>query len=547
MRPRLPIRRIFFLRPFRPPNAPRPFTQNTLTTRPPRPQLPFLSPPNRRQIARFLTTERKQWIKEEVWQATKYTGAIWATIALCLVTSFGVQEEWMERKFPTPPEWSWFTRKEHRSSRFHEWDGNDGEALIDWAMAGDGYRKVLKRLENPSIDGADLEDQDDGGILVEGVGRTGFDLSKKSEEWRRGYYEALMGAARAAEHLDGWVRDRTRNLAFPANVMIGPSNPDPRPIKPGSEPPPREEDCEKAFEPPQTYYMRVLTTQGFTEKQRMDAALGYAVWLDYKQAPSSALEMYKWAMDIATSSSGKAIVDSASGVLKTEAGNPSSNILTASTALAIHHAANGHISTALPIFISILRARRSLSESSVTMLSTLTPGDEGEDSLWKVAMSMVRSLLVAPKYPPPPDDGTTPPLRTSKERCEEAGIMTYIGEILFTSTNKDDGLAWTREAVDIAEEEFRGRKADKEAKKICKKCLEVGLGNWATMVEQLASAERENKGKKLGGWLGFGGQESKDVVGRWESEEKVVKERMRRVNEEKMAGPKKGFSAMIFG
>lgn len=408
---------------------------------------------------------------------------------------------------------------------------------MDWARTGDAYRQLIRRLEDPGIDGAGLQDQDEGGILVAGIGKTGFDLSNKPESWRRGYYEVLMGAARAAEQLDGWVRDKTRNVAFPANVVIGPANPDPRPVPPGAKSAPREEDCEPAFEAPETYYMRVLTTQGFTEKQRVDAALAYGAWLDFKRTPETALEMYKWALDIATAGSSKPVVDNATGILNTDAGTPSANVLAATTALAVHHALRSNLAVALPIFLSVLRARRSLPKPPATMLSTLTPDEEGNGIL-KAVMSLIKSALVAPKYPPPPDDGTSPPKRSPKERCEEAGIMTYIGEILYASktsnTSREDGLAWTREAVDIAEEELRGKRINKEGKRTCKQCLEVGLANWTQMVEKLAREEQESKaasGSKVGGWLGFGGEEQKEIIGRWESEKQVIKERSRRASE----------------
>ena len=451
--------------------------------------------------------------------------------------AFGVQQEWLERKFPSPHEWSWITRKNFRSARWDEDHDADG-GLVDWARTGEAYRQLLTRLEDPNIDGAGLEDQDEGGILVAGIGKTGFDISKQSEPWRRGYYEVIMGAARAAEHLDGWVRDKTRNVAFPGNVVIGPSNPNPRPVPPGAKSAPREEDCEPAFDPPESYYVRVLTTQGFTEKQRLDAALAYGAWLDFKRTPEAASEMYKWAIDIATSNptSNQPIVDPATGVLNADAGTPSGNVLSATTAFAVHHALNSNLNAALPMLLSVLRARRSLPGPPVTMHSTLNREEDDDDSgFLKNLTYFVRSALVQSKYPSPPDDGTLPPMRDSRARCEEAGIMTYIGEILYASnssrTSKEDGLAWTREAVDIAEEELRAKVSDKEAKKTCKQCLEVGLGNWATMVAKLAKDEKITERKRGGGWLGIGAKEQRDFAGRWESEEQVVKERIRRAQE----------------
>ncbi|KAE8443673.1 hypothetical protein EG329_001445 [Mollisiaceae sp. DMI_Dod_QoI] len=548
MRPRTSIRRILFLRPFRPPNSPRLFTHNTLIPKS-RPQLPFLSSPNRRPIARFLTTETKQWIKDEVLFAGKFTAALWTGTFLLLVMAFGVQQEWLERKFPSPHEWSWVTRKDYRSARWAVDRDENGDERADWALTGDFYRLLLKRLEDPNIDGAGLKDELEGGILVAGVGKTGFDISMKSEPWRRGYYEVIMGAAKAAERLDGCVQDKTRHIVFPANVVIGPSNPDPRPVPPGAASPPREEDCVPAFEPPETYYVRALTTQGFTQKQRVNAAMAYASWLDYKKSPDAAFEMYKWAVDIARSNSVGADpeIDSTTGVLNPNVRAPSANLVSAATALAVHHALNNNVSQALPIFISILRARRSLQDVPTTMRSTLIPDDEN-DGILKAVTSFVRSIIVPPAYPSPPDDGTAAPLRGPKERCEEAGIMTYIGEILYASkpsgTSREDGLAWTREAVDLAEEELRRKGIDNDAKKTCKQCLEVGLGNWMTMVTKMAKQEKEAKAGKVGSWLGIG-SEQKDAIGRWESEEQVIKERMRRA-EEILASPVRSAGASSF-
>jgi hypothetical protein len=116
--------------------SPRFFTQLPSS----RPQLPFLSQPRRQ---RWLTTERKQWIRQEVWKAGKYTTILWTFTVLGLVTAFGVQQEYLERKFPSPPQWSWVSRKNYRSARWNE----DHDGPVDWARTGEGYRALLKRLE----------------------------------------------------------------------------------------------------------------------------------------------------------------------------------------------------------------------------------------------------------------------------------------------------------------------------------------------------------------------------------------------------------------
>jgi len=269
--------------------------------------------------------------------------------------------------------------------------------------------------------------------------------------------------------------------------------------------------------------MRIITTQGFNEKQKLDAALGYAAWLDYKGTPEAAFEMYQWARDITTSGIGAPT-------------SPSANSLLADTALAVHYARNNDLATALPLFIHILQARRSLPTENPTVSQPQSDETTHSGRLSSL-LTMVSSAIKPPTYPPPPDDGTKPPLRDSKERCEEAGIMTYIGEILYAASNRitdrEDGLAWTREAVDIAEEELRGKKTlSKDAIKTCRECLETGLGNWAKMVSKLAREEREKKAtRKVGGWLGFGAQEQSSAKGRWETEESVVQGRIGRAKD----------------
>ena len=163
--------------------------------------------------------------------------------------------------------------------------------------------------------------------------------------------------------------------------------------------------------------------------------------------------------------------------------------------------------------------------------------------------------------------------------------MTYIGEILYASdpstSGREEGLAWTREAVDIAEEELRGRgtNENKEAKATCRQCLETGLGNWGKMVARLAREERERRkgdeearlaksAARAGGWFGFGAGAGMDhdakereqktgpagpaeallgPMGRWEAEELVVQERMRRARDVlESGGALRGESGLFF-
>jgi hypothetical protein len=138
--------------------------------------------------------------------------------------------------------------------------------------------------------------------------------------------------------------------------------------------------------------------------------------------------------------------------------------------------------------------------------------------------------------------------------------MTYIGEILYASkgrSGREDGLAWTREAVDVAETEIRSGllgsegTADADARKICTECLNTGLENWQKMVEKLAAEERRRHQElqekythdvgdvkvKSGGWFGWGSgakvelEPETGALGRWEAEEQLVRSRFRRVRD----------------
>lgn len=518
-------------RPLRPPNTtkqkprPRPFSQNSplFLTSPQsqRPQLPFLYTPSAArplqprarpyQLSRLLTPERKRYLIYEFRLAGRYI--VYGSILICLanIIYFGVENEIQEHKNPTPPDWSMWSRVQLHIARGHEDPGSTPSGQIDYACAGDWYCMVLARLEHPEKDGAGLEPilKDDGDIYVAGVGKSGLNISSKSEPWRRGYHACLMGAARSAEHLDGWVQDTTRHLAFPSNVVIGPSNPRPRPVPYAAADPPLEENCKKAFDSPESFYTKVLTTQGFSTRQRLDAALAYADWLDFKGLPESAEEMFRWGLDIAMGGlpiEAHNAIEIKSGVISSDANYISSNLLLATTSLAIHHARNKNFAAAFPIFLSVLRARRQLPPSPPK-----TPRNSFEqNSVDKGGFfSAFWSLLNGPPFPPAPPSGDEPQLRTPLVICEEAGIVAHIGEIIFASASSatnpapvssptagkiasrnslHEGINWTRDAVDIAESMFIGAaREDREALKKCAECLSVGLGNWEKMVDKMIS------------------------------------------------------------
>lgn len=514
--------------------ASRTFTHNITYASNSRPHLQFLSIPSKKphSAARYFTTENKKRFKYEAGQVVRYTVGIWGVVLCVVVIHWTINQEILERKFPTPHEWSFISRIYFRGA-MHE-PNRSNAARIDWVEVMETALQTKKRLEDPDIDGAGIKELMDGSVYVDQVGKLGYDITDKSENWRRGYYETLMLVARAAEQVDGWVRDKTRGVLFPPDVVLGPSNPHPKPIPAGAQSAPREEDCEPVYEPAENYYLRVLTTKGFTSKQKMDAALAYASFLEFKKLPVAAESMYKWALSLATEGhSGPAPYDPETLALDDKAGPPSANLITALTAFATHKASNGDVAGALPIYVSVLQARRSL-DSFPPPAKSSGP----RPSVFDTALS----YLKPPPYPSPPDDGTSPPWRSPRALCEEAGLGLYIGEILFATRDKEDGIAWTREAVDLAEEQLRevnDKKSQEAARKTCKECLGTGLYNWSVMAAKLAQEEAaaaaKGKGKKTGGsrfglWSTAPKEEAGDAAdgGRWSAEEEVVKERIRR-------------------
>ncbi|KAI1392341.1 uncharacterized protein F4822DRAFT_126099 [Hypoxylon trugodes] len=572
--PRVILRRILLLRPSKSPSAPRPFTRNANFASRGRPQIPFLSVPlARNHQFRYLTTERKRWLAYEFYLGLKYTVYVWAIVGFSVAGYWSIQQEWLERKYPTPHEWGFITRLRFRLAKWAP-DRTD-LPQTDWVLAGNYAKNILERLGDEKIEGAGLvQDKTEGGKI------SGYDITAKSEPWRRGYYEALMLCAKVAEHLDDHVVEKVRHVVFPADQVQGPSNPNPKPISHGSPSAPHENDCERAYEAPETFYQKILATTGFTPKQKMDAALEYASWLDYKGQTDAAELTYEWALALATESSlpSPPPYDPQSYILQDAASPPSTNILNALTALATHKARTSDISSALPILISVLRARRSLPQPQSATKPLYTEVDETQStSPWTFQniLGVTKRLLTPPAYPPPPDDGSAPPLRDAGELCEEAGLNLYIGEIIYASAStnnshstREDGLAWTREAVDLAEEQLHKLTTSDTAaanipaaKKTCKECLSSGLDNWRAMVARLAREEREKKqesasastGSWFGGFWGDGKTESTTTItaatngGRWTAEENVVKERTRRAMEiiEEMEVPKAGLGSLF--
>ncbi|KAH9827275.1 hypothetical protein Tdes44962_MAKER09763 [Teratosphaeria destructans] len=367
-------------------------------------------------------------------------------------------------------------------------------------------------------------------------------MSGKSWAWRATYHEVLMLLARAAEHLDGMVLDTTRGIVFPRAVMIGPSNPDPRPVPAYMSAAPREENCVGAFDPPDLHYMHVITRGGFTTRQRLEAVAAYANWLEYKGRTERAEEVLTWGVDAAKMGldrnvKAEEVMDDKTFVLKPEAvGSVTENLLTATTNLAIHRARNNDLASALPILLSVLRARRS---------APVSPFPQPEPTESSPTPSSILAKIFQPsRFPPPPPSGDLPLIRSSeKPTCEESELMLYIGEILFATspTASDAGLNWTRQAVAIAEANLQDLKSKPssftpETAAKCTQCLHTGLENWETMLRQLSSSTASTKDREGGrdaGWFEWRGWFGADGGGKGrvleDTRRGVLEEELRRV------------------
>lgn len=511
-----------------------------------RPTVPFLTA---RTPERTYASDRQQALKTYLRHQGKllvrYAILSWGG-ALCLfVIYFFYVDETLEREYPTPHEWSWRERKFLRDAHKYL---NPEYGSISWSKSYQMARNLVVRLEDAqrgSGGGAPrLHDHEDPNDPYPGE-FIPHDISGKSEEWRRGYFEAMMMAARGSGVVDGWLKekDSSKTHVWPPQFVIGPSNPRPKPIPPKSPPAPREEDCEIAFPPADRYYLKIMATRGFDRRQKMEAALEYANFIDTKRHHAGSDALYNLALAEATQGTDqtKLPYDPKTFVLR-DGIPPSQNVLTALGALANHKARSGDTSAALPIYLSLLKARRSLSPVPPPVSAASSRTRTSDRSF----TNSILRFFSQPDYPPPPPDGTAPPWRSPEERCIEASLAIYIGEILYATSSREDGVAWTREGVDVAEEQLRFLTTPDASRPApsatgaerCRECLKTGLDNWSVMVARLAreesqrrEAQQQAKPGVLSFWSSAKGHDAKEAEGRWDAEGAVIRERTKRTSD----------------
>ena len=522
--------------------------------------MPFLSTTTYGRLSgpfsiRLLSTEQKNYIKYQIKLGAYWTLLIWVTLGGLSIGYFILHQDWLDRQYPAPPEWNIVLRYLWRNAKEEELTEGHGRGVIDWSYVGSRYRAVVGLSENfkiivdipsgilaqhdydrtlPGLDERDMQTPPDSEYWLN---RIGFDVSMKSEAWIRGYYEAMMGLCKAAEFQESYVQDTTRNICFPREQMVGPSNPRPRPVPPGSPEAPREENCKPAFDSPHFLYRRLLTTTGFNRTQRVRAGLAYAQWLDYHGETDLAHDMYKWSLGIAIDglpSPASSTIDAKTAVIQSSAATVSRNLLAATTALASHYARTGAVSAALPIYLSVLRARRAAPNAAAQYPAA---GPDYSLQSFDSFLRWVSAIPFGSAFPDAPPSGDDAFTRTAADSCEEAALMAYVGEILFAQgggagEQREQGLAWTREATAMAERGHEDRRLEAGARRTCTQCVSTGLGNWQRMVGQLAGEARGGveaanvRASWTSSWRGRAGEQGRTGAVDWEAEEEMVTRRL---------------------
>ncbi|KAF2150207.1 hypothetical protein K461DRAFT_229845 [Myriangium duriaei CBS 260.36] len=501
------------------PTRPRAFTSRyplLLVTRnaSPRPRLPFLpqaSPHSKqlllqRQVARVLSTENKQYVKQQTWFGVKL--CIGAFVVFNLV-GFGLMsfhDEMVEKEKPSPPEWTYLTRTAWRAALDEADTNNKRLRPVDPAKVANFYLACLRRLEDSASDGKELGKlavpEEEAYEIVRDVAPIALDASRKSNEWKAGYVEVILGLGKAAEHSQHLVYDNSRAQFFPETSVVGPSNPRPRKL-PSDVTPPKEEDCVRGIPDPEVIYNRVVYGAGFTPKQRIDVHHALANWLHFTKNEAAADQQYSQALEIAKAAYGNQV----------DASTLSPNLLAAYKQQATHLARTDRISSAVPIFLSCLQSVRTASSTSSalpTPAPTSAPAPPSSNPLANLSKRLFREDV----YPLPTTTGNEPltTLPRPALSCHEAELLLYIGEILFSSSRHADGLAWTREATELAaadaKEVARASGLQKEDEERCKGCVGAGAGNWEAMVGQMV---KQLEGQKNGWW---GGSKRKEELER---------------------------------
>ena len=480
-----------------------------------------LSPSTRRA----LTTEQTSTITYGLKLGIYWSAILWIVLFSGSVCWWVLNEDLLDRTYPSPPEWRFLTKSYWRSAKDELETEGHGRGILDWTKIGTHSRIVVGLLEDYKF----IVHRPSGCILQSEVwdqslpfasdeelhasvpppprggemwpSRIGYDISMQSEAWRRGYWDAMMGLAKAAEMRDGYMTHEKDRIAYAPQHIRSESNPYPVPLPPGADKEcPDAEDCYPTLESADFHYKRLLTTKGFESRQRIEAGIAYASWLDHKEEHQAANDMYRWSLQLAMRGlpetiSPQDVVDDKTGVLRPNAPIVTSNLLAATSALARHYTQTDRVADSLAIYLSTLRARR---QSPDAPQLRQYPPREPDWSLRTVesVIRWITNFPFDPEYPPPPPSGDEMFERKKSDECEEAALSLYVSEILFaTMGRRREGLAWTRDATDAAERRQNDKFLNAKGRKICEQCVHTGLQNWVNMVAVLAKEQAEKEGK----------------------------------------------------
>lgn len=113
---------------------------------------------------------------------------------------------------------------------------------------------------------------------------------------------------------------------------------------------------------------------------------------------------------------------------------------------------------------------------------------------------------------PPVDPADSKAAEVVSDPCAEAVTMAYIGEVMFSMGDRQQGVAWSKEAYDRSEPlaQLRGK---------CKECALVAAKNISAMIKLMEEGQNEQKEKKSS-WRLFSGAskaEEKENLGEWEN------------------------------
>ncbi|KAH8149155.1 uncharacterized protein LAJ45_06694 [Morchella importuna] len=123
-----------------------------------------------------------------------------------------------------------------------------------------------------------------------------------------------------------------------------------------------------------------------------------------------------------------------------------------------------------------------------------------------------RVLAARRRVLPPVDPADSKAAEVVSDPCAEAVTMAYIGEVMFSMGDRQQGVAWSKEAYDRSEPlaQLRGK---------CKECALVAAKNISAMIKLMEEGQNEQKEKKSS-WRLFSGAskaEEKENLGEWEN------------------------------